>query len=177
MIHDGSCDNRGMRISIIVAVAENGVIGRDNDLPWRLSADLKRFKSLTMGHHLLLGRKTWESIGRPLPGREMIVVSRSALDLPDGVHRSPSVEAGIERARAWDEDELFVAGGASIYAAVLPLCDRIYLTRIGAEIDGDVTFPDFDLDDWLVVEHEELSADDKNEHPTTFVVLDRATPS
>lgn len=166
-----------MRISIIVAVADNDVIGRDNDLPWRLSADLKRFKTLTMGHHLLLGRKTWESIGRPLPGREMIVVSRSQLDLPEGVHLSPSVEAGIERARSWGEDELFVAGGASIYAAVLPQCDRIYMTRVGAAVDGDVTFPDIDLDEWLEVGREELPRDDRNEYPTTFVVLDRGTPS
>ena len=104
-----------MKISIIVAIADTGVIGRDNKLPWRLSSDLQRFKKLTMGHHLLLGRKTFESIGGPLPGREMIVVSRGTPNLPDGVHLSPSVVSGIERAQLEGEEELFVAGGASIY--------------------------------------------------------------
>jgi len=168
-----ACENHGMKISIIVAVADNGVIGRDNDLPWRLSADLRRFKSLTMGHHLLLGRKTFASIGKPLPGREMIVVSRGAPDLPDGVHLSDSVEAGIERARAYGEDELFVAGGASIYAAVLPLCDRIYLTEVHAEPEGDVRWPDVALSGWHEARREEIDVDDKNEYRTTFRVLER----
>jgi len=164
-----------VKISIIVAVADNGVIGRDNDLPWRLSADLRRFKALTMGHHLLLGRKTFDSIGRPLPGREMIVVSRSHPELPDGVHLSDSIEAAIERARAYGDDELFVAGGASIYAAVLPLCDRIYLTRVHAEVDGDVRLPDLDLAAWDEVRREQVPADENNEHATTFSVLERAS--
>lgn len=162
-----------MKISIIVAVAENGVIGRDNELPWRLSADLKRFKALTMGHHLLLGRKTFASIGRALPGREMIVVSRDAPPLPDGVHLAHSVEEGIERARSYDEDELFVAGGASLYAATLPLCDRIYMTHVEAEIDGDVMFPEVDLSSWSEARREQVAADDKNQYPTTFVVYER----
>jgi dihydrofolate reductase len=164
-----------MKISIIVAVADNGVIGRDNDLPWRLSADLRRFKTLTMGHHLLLGRKTFASIGRPLPGREMIVVSRSQPELPEGVHLAESIEAAIERARAYDEDELFVAGGASVYAALLGRCDRIYLTRVHAEVDGDVRFPDFDAKQWDEVRREEIPADEDNEHATTFSVLERAS--
>jgi dihydrofolate reductase len=162
-----------MKISIIVAVAENGVIGRDNELPWRLSADLKRFKALTMGHHLLLGRKTFASIGRALPGREMIVVSRGTPPLPDGVHLAHSVKEGIERARSYDEDELFVAGGASVYAATLPLCDRIYMTHVEAEIDGDVVFPEVDLSSWSEVRREQVAADDKNQYPTTFVVYER----
>jgi len=163
-----------MRVSIIVAVADNGVIGRDNDLPWRLSADLQRFKALTMGHHLLLGRKTFESIGRVLPGREMIVVSRRHPELPEGVHLSASVEEGIERAQSHGEDELFVAGGASIYAAVLPLCDRLYLTRVEAAVAGDVLFPDLDLSTWREVSRAELGADENNEYPTTYVVYERA---
>lgn len=168
-----ACDNAAMKLSIIVAVARNGVIGRDNDLPWRLSADLKRFKALTMGHHVLMGRKTFESIGRALPGREIIVASRRELELPEHVHRAASVPAGIERARSYDEDELFVAGGASIYEATLPLCDRIYLTRVRAEIEGDVRFPNVDLSSWNEVEREELAADDKNEYPTTFLIYER----
>lgn len=169
-----ACDNPGMKLSIIVAVARNGVIGRDNDLPWRLSADLKRFKALTMGHHVLMGRKTFESIGRALPGREIIVASSRELELPEHVHRASSVPAAIERARSYDEDELFVAGGASIYEATLPLCDRIYLTRVEAEVEGDVRFPDVDWSSWSEVESEELPADDHNEYPTTFVIYERA---
>lgn len=166
-----------MRVSIIVAIARNGVIGRDNDLPWRLSADLRRFKALTMGHHLLLGRKTFESIGRPLPGREMIVVSHGKPELPDGVHLSCSVQDGIERARSFGEDELFVAGGASIYATVLPTCDRVYLTRVEATVEGDVWFPDVDFGAWTEVSRQEVGADADNEYPTTFIVYDRGVAS
>lgn len=166
-----------MRVSIIVAVAENGVIGRDNTLPWRLSADLRRFKALTMGHHLLLGRKTFESIGRPLPGREMIVVSCGHPDLPEGVHLAGSLPEGVERARIHGEDELFVAGGASIYAEALSLCDRIYLTRVEATVAGDVWFPEVDFDAWTELSREELAADDDNEYATTFVVYERSATS
>lgn len=164
-----------MKISIIVAVSENGVIGRDNDLPWRLSADLKRFKALTMGHHLLMGRKTFESIGRPLPGREIIVVSRTEPDLPEGVHLSPTVEEGIERARQYREDELFVAGGASIYAATLPLASRLYLTWVRADVEGDVHFPELDLTAWTEVSCEELEASEANEYPTAFCLYERVS--
>ena len=165
-----------MRISIIVAIADNGVIGRDNELPWRLSADLQRFKALTMGHHLLLGRKTFESIGRPLPGREMIVVSRGTPALPEGVHLSSSVNDGVERARSYAEDELFVAGGASIYAVTLAACDRIYLTRVHGDVDGDVLFPKVDWSAWDEVSGENIPADERNEYETTFNVYDRGAP-
>ena len=163
----------GMRISIIVAVAENGVIGRDNELPWRLSADLQRFKALTMGHHLLVGRKTWESIGRPLPGRETIVVSRGEPELPDDVHLSHTVEEGIERAEAWGESELFIGGGCSIYRAALPLVDRIYMTWVNARVEGDVYFPEIDLTGWNEVSSEDLPADADNAYPTTFTAYER----
>ena len=163
-----------MKISIIVAMAENRVIGRDNSLPWRLSADLRRFKALTMGHHLLLGRKTFESIGRALPGREMIVVSRGRPRLPEGVHLAGSVEEAIARARAWDEDELFVAGGASIYAELLPRCDRLYLTHVHAVVSGDVLFPDVDFDEWTEESRQDVAADEDNEHASTFVVYARS---
>lgn len=166
-----------MKVSIIVAVAQNGVIGRDNGLPWRLSADLRRFKALTMGHHLLLGRKTFESIGRALPGREMIVVSRGRPELPAGVHLSSSLQDGIERARSFGEDELFVAGGASIYAAVLPTCDRVYLTRVEAIVEGDVLFPDVDFAAWTEVSRENVADEGDNEYPTTFVIYDRGAAS
>ena len=162
-----------MKISIIVAIADNGVIGRDNELPWRLSADLQRFKALTMGHHLLLGRKTFEAIGRPLPGREMIVVSRGTPELPDGVHLASSILDGIERARSLGEEELFVAGGASIYAVTLTDCDRVYLTRVHDDVDGDVLFPAVDWSLWDEVSRQEIPADERNEYATTFTVYDR----
>jgi dihydrofolate reductase len=162
-----------MKISIIVAIADTGVIGHNNELPWRLSSDLQRFKKLTMGHHLLLGRKTFESIGGPLPGREMIVVSRGTPNLPDGVNLAPSVDSGIEQAQLEGEEELFVAGGASIYAATLTSCHRIYLTRVHTDIRGDVMFPKTDWSVWTEVSREGIVADDRNEHPSTFIVYDR----
>ena len=164
-----------MKISIIVAIADNGVIGHDNDLPWRLSADLQRFKALTLGHHLLLGRKTFDSIGRALPGREMIVISRGTPTLPDGVHLAASVIDGIKRARSRGEEELFVAGGASIYAVTLTECDRIYLTRVHADVAGKVLFPKVEWSRWNEASRQEIPADDRNEYPTTFSVYDRGT--
>jgi dihydrofolate reductase len=126
-----------MKLSLIVAASDRGVIGRAGGLPWRLSADLRRFKSLTMGHALILGRKTWDSIGRPLPGRRMIVVSRGEPALPDGVLRAASFEAALEQARRIEGEETFVIGGAAIYEAALALVDRIYLTRVHGNVDGD----------------------------------------
>jgi len=162
-----------MRIAVIVAMAENGVIGRDNDLPWHLSADLKRFKRLTMGHHLLLGRRTFEAIGRSLPGRHMVVVSRGRPELPDGVALVSSLEEGIELAQRTGEAEVFVAGGAQIYRLALPLAHRIYLTRIHQEIPGDAVFPDLDEADWTVVEQEHHDADEICLFDYSFLILDR----
>lgn len=162
-----------MKISIIVAVAEDGVIGRDNDLPWRLSADLKRFKELTMGHHLLVGRKTWESIGRPLPGRTMIVVSRGTPGLPEGVHLVGSIEDGIELAQNTGDDELFVAGGAAIYEATLPLADRLYFTRVQAAVEGDTFLTGLELGEWHEVSRKQIEADDDNAFATSFIVYER----
>ena len=162
-----------MRTSIIVAVAENGVIGRDDDLPWHLSADLKRFKRLTMGHHLLLGRKTFEAIGRPLPGRHMVVISRGRPELPPEITVAGSLEEGIEMAKRAGDQEAFVAGGAQIYALALPLADRIYLTRIHQEFAGDAEFPDLDEDDWIPVEHEHHQADEINPFGYSFLILER----
>ncbi|MCZ6507515.1 MAG: dihydrofolate reductase [Acidobacteria bacterium] len=146
-----------MRISIIVAVATNGVIGHSNALPWNLASDLRRFKRLTMSHHLVVGRRTWESIGRALPGRRMIVISRSTPTLPVGVQATGGLDEAIALAVAAGDDELFVAGGAAIYALALPVADRLYLNRIHADIDGDVYFPELDLDDWVKVASKALS--------------------
>ena len=163
-----------MKISIIAAVAENGVIGRDNQLPWRLSSDMQRFKELTMGHHLLVGRKTWESIGRPLPGRHIIVVSHGSPKLPERVHLAASIVDGIERARSYGEEELFVAGGASIYTLTLPSCDRIYLTRVHARVSGDAFFPKIDWSAWHEISRDDVDADERNDYPTSFIVYERS---
>lgn len=165
-----------MRISIIAALAANGVIGRDNRLPWRLSADLKRFKALTMGHHLVMGRKTFASIGKPLPGRTTIVITRDADFRADGIQVAHSIDDALALARS--DDEVFVAGGAEIYQQVLHLADRMYLTRVHADVEGDATFPEFDdVTEWRLDDVEHREPDEKNEHPFSFLVYDRAAPA
>lgn len=163
-----------MRLSLIAALAENRVIGRDGELPWRLSADLRRFKRLTMGHHLLVGRKTFESIGRPLPGRIMVVLSRRGVELPEGVRQAGSLEAAVAIARESGDDEAFVAGGGAVYAQALPLADRLYLTRVEASYAGDVLFPAFDETSWRLLESERHPADERNETAARFEVWERS---
>jgi len=162
-----------MRISIIAAVADNGVTGRGGQLPWRLSADLKRFKKLTMGHTIVMGRKTWESIGRPLPGRRMVVVTRQNDYRADGVEVVSSLDAAIDVAAAAGDDETFVIGGAEIYRLALPRADRLCLTRVRATIEGDTSFPEFDPTHWRLVESEPLAADESNEFPSCFERYER----
>jgi dihydrofolate reductase len=163
-------------ISIIVAVAENGVIGRGGQLPWRLSSDLRRFKQLTMGHTVIMGRRTWESIGRPLPGRRMVVVSRQAdcrTNNPS-IHVATSIDEAIAIAEAADDDEAFVIGGAELYRAALPIANRLYLSRILADVPGDTFFPDVDWKEWRRVESEDYVADEANDYPHTFEVYERS---
>ena len=162
-----------MTLSLIAAVAENGVIGRDGGLPWRLSADLKRFKSLTMGHAVIMGRRTWESIGRPLPGRRMIVVSRQPGYAAAGVEVVGDFEAA--RTLCAGDAEAFVIGGAEFYCTALPVADRFYLTRVHAEVAGDATFPDVDWSAWRLVKSERNTADAKNEFDYSFEDYQRAT--
>ena len=164
-----------MKISLIVAMAEGGVIGRAGTLPWHLPADLARFKRLTMDHHLIVGRRTWDSIGRSLPGRRMLVVSRRALDLalPDGVRGVTSLDAALAIAAAAGEDEAFVAGGAALYREALPHADRLYVTWVRAEVTGDTFFPAVEPADWREVAREEVAADDRNPIATSFAVYDR----
>ena len=138
----------------MAAVAENGTIGREGDLPWRLPADLRRFRSLTAGHHLLVGRRTWESIGRPLPDRRILVLTSRDLELPGTVSAVRSLAEGIATARGRGEDELFVAGGAAVYREALPLADRLYLTRVEEPVAGDVSFPSWDPADWTLTSSE-----------------------
>lgn len=138
-------------IAAVVAVARDGAIGRAGDLPWHAPEDLAHFKAVTMGHTLVIGRRTWDSIGRVLPGRRFVVVSRSPLsDLPDGAEAAPSPSEGLVRARRTDPDPI-VAGGATIYDALLPEIDRIHRTTVDVEVpDADAWFPDLDPAEWDV---------------------------
>ena len=164
-----------MRVSLIVAMSENGVIGRDGDLPWRLSADLQRFKRLTMGHHIVMGRKTFESIGRALPGRKMVVVTRQENYSASNVYIANSLAAAVQVARDAGDEELFIIGGGEIYRQALQLADRIYLTRVRAVVDGDTFFPTLDYDSWRLVEREAHAANEKNEYDHTFEVHQRTS--
>lgn len=160
-----------MRLSLIVAMATNRVIGRDGDLPWHLSADLRRFKKITMGHHLIMGRKTYESIGRPLPGRTSIVITRQPNYEADEVLVAHDFPAAIEMATS--DDEIFVVGGAEIYRIAIHSVDRIYFTSVHADVRGDVLFPEYDLSDWQLVESVQHVADDKNSFDYSFLIYDR----
>lgn len=166
------------RLTLIVAAAENQVIGRDGELPWRLSSDLARFKRLTMGHALIMGRKTYESIGRPLPGRASIVLTRNASWKAghDGVVTTTSLDEAVQSAKAAEtvsSTEAFVIGGGEIYRLALPEADRVQLTRVHSRVEGDATFPVLDKRDWQLVESEDHPADERNEHACTFEVWDR----
>jgi dihydrofolate reductase len=164
-----------MRISIIAAIAENGIIGRGGQLPWRLSDDLKRFKRLTMGHTIIMGRRTWESIGRALPGRRTVVVTRNPavrVDLKD-VEIAGSIDAAIQLAKDAGDDEAFIVGGAEMYRESLALADRLHVTRVHANVDGDTCFPEVHWSDWRLVESEPHAADEKNEYDCSFEVYDR----
>lgn len=163
-----------MRLSLIVAMSENRVIGRQGTLPWRLPSDLRRFKRLTMGHHLIMGRRTFESIGRCLPGRTSVVLTRRR----DYDGRGAVVVHDLQSALrcAGNDSEAFVIGGAEIYLATLPVVDRVYLTLVHAVLEGDVFFPPCDPDAWTVVRRERIAADDRNQYDHSFLVMDRVAP-
>jgi dihydrofolate reductase len=159
-----------MSISIIAALSNNNVIGRNNALPWHLSADLKRFKALTMGHTLVMGRKTFQSIGRPLPGRRTVVVTRGDFRA-DGVDVVHSLQDALA-------DGAFICGGAEIYAQSLERADRMYLTRVHVDVEGDAFFPEFDdVTEWKLVDAEHCEADEKNEYPYSFLTYERSPVS
>jgi dihydrofolate reductase len=166
-----------MKMTIIAALSTNGVIGRDGQVPWRLSTDLKRLKALTMGHHLLMGRKTFESIGKPLPGRVTIVISRQEGYSPAGVQVVHSLDDAVRLAADAGETEAFIAGGAEIYRQAIHRAHRMELTRVHAEVEGDTWFPEFDdVSEWKLVDAEHFEADEKNEYPFSFLTYDRAAP-
>ena len=166
-----------MRVSIIVAVAENGVIGRDNDLPWRLSGDLKRFKAVTMGKPIVMGRKTFDSIGRPLPGRANIVLTRDTNYSAEGIEVTNSLSEAISIAQSAatksDVEEIMVIGGAKIYEAVLAEADRLYVTEVHTDVEGDVRFPNIDKRVWKEMSREFCKASFGETCDYSFVQYDR----
>lgn len=162
-----------MIISLIVAMDRQRGIGLEGGLPWHLSSDLKRFKTLTMGHHLIMGRKTYESIGKPLPGRTMIVISRNPDYTAEGCIVVPSLEEALVRARLEGQEEVFVIGGGEIFQQILPMADRIYLTEVHAITEADVFFPDFSLDGWQVLESSFVPSGPKDDFDSTYKLLER----
>jgi dihydrofolate reductase len=158
-------------ITLVVAVADNGVIGRDNTLPWHLPDDLKRFKQLTLGKPIVMGRKTFDSIGRPLPGRHNIIVTRDPNYHREGVTVVHDVDAALRAAGA--VPEIMVIGGAELFRTLLPRAGRLHLTRVHGNIEGDVLWPALDDRAWSVVERESHSADERHAWPMTFEVWEK----
>lgn len=165
------------RVALVVAVAENGVIGKDGKLPWHISSDLKFFRAITMNKPIVMGRKTYDSIGKPLDGRDNIVVTRNAAFQAEGVFVAGDVEQAMElarnKARERGANEISVIGGAQIYAATLPFADIIYLTEVHDEPDGDAFFPEIDKDTWREVSRERREAGEQDSADYSFVVLER----
>lgn len=164
-------------VAIIAAVARNGVIGADGAMPWRLSTDLRRFKALTLGHPVVMGRRTFDAIGRPLPGRANIIVSRRVDFAPAGAAVVPSLEAALAAGRRAAEaagvDTVFVIGGGEIYRAALPVAGRLLITHVETEPDGDTRFPAIDPAEWAVVAEESVPAGATDSAATRFVNYER----
>lgn len=161
-----------MKVVIIVAMDIRGLIGDNNSLPWRLPADLRYFNKLTIGKTLLMGRKTYESIGRPLPGRKNIVVTSNTDYHVDGC----TVASSLERALCVvsnDTKEIMVIGGASLYKQFLPIVNRVYITHVNAELEGNIWFPNWDTNQWREIKRENYASDDKNRYSYSFVVYDK----
>ncbi|MEL6289497.1 MAG: dihydrofolate reductase, partial [Pseudomonadota bacterium] len=167
-----------IEIALVVAAAENGVIGRDGGLPWHVSSDLKFFRKTTLGKPIVMGRKTFEAIGRPLDGRPNLVVSRDAHFYPDGALAFPTLEDALDVARTLaadlGQDEVAVIGGAQIYAATLGLADRIYLTRIHSAPEGDAHLAPLDDEVWTETSRERFAAGPKDDHDYSIIVMERA---
>lgn len=159
-------------ISLLLAMDKNQLIGKDNDLPWRLPADLAYFKRVTMGHPIIMGRKTYDSIGRPLPGRENIIVTRDTSYKAEGCKVIHSIEDIVKMSEETDQ-ELFVIGGAEIFKEILPHSDRLYITEIEEEFEGDTYFPAFDKDEWKIISKEKGIKDEKNPYEYTFLVYEK----
>ena len=162
-----------MKISMIAAMAHDRVIGKDNQMPWHLPADLAHFKRVTLGKPVLMGRKTFESIGRPLPGRRNLVISRNPGYQAEGIEVVGSVEAALALLAGSSVEELMVIGGGHLYAEMLPSADCLYLTRMDLAVEGDTRFPAFDDGQWQRVDCESHPADEKNPHPYSFETWQR----
>jgi dihydrofolate reductase len=162
-----------MKVSMIVAASANNVIGDDGSLPWHLSEDLRRFKEITMGKPMIMGRLTYESIGKALPGRRSIVLTRQADYKPEGVEVVSTPEAALKL--AGDADEVMVIGGGEIYRQFLPMTDRIYLTRVHTEFDGDTFFPEIREDEWRIVSSQPLPPNDERPFSISFQTLERVS--
>jgi dihydrofolate reductase len=159
-----------MTVSIIVAIAKNNAIGKDNKLLWYLPNDLKHFKDVTTGHTVIMGRKTYDSVGKPLPKRRNIIITRQAISI-EGCEVVNSLETALALCK--DEDEVFIVGGAEIYRQSIPLTNRIYLTVIDQEFDGDSFFPELDPAEWEEKERENFEPDEKNKLRYSFITLER----
>jgi len=162
-------------LSLLVAMDEKRGIGKAGGLPWRLSSDLKRFRELTMGHHIIVGRKTFDSIGKPLPGRQTIIVTRNADFHHEGCFIARSVDDAIQLARARGESEAFICGGVEIYAQAMGTADRMYLTLVHADANADTFFPEWNRNEWIERESQPHGADEKNQYPFTFKLLVKKT--
>jgi dihydrofolate reductase len=162
-----------MLLSAIVAVSQNGVIGHQNQIPWYLPADLKYFQKTTSGHHILMGRNCFESIGRPLPKRTNVVITRNLFFIATGCLIAHSIAEALKIAEANGETEAFIIGGGEIYAQSMRLVDRIYLTEVALTVEGDVFFPDLDPNHWALKSAEAHMADEKNEFDYTFKIFER----
>jgi dihydrofolate reductase len=166
-----------MKLALIAAVADNGIVGRNNTMPWHLPEDLKYFKRVTLGKPVVMGRKTWDSIGRPLPGRTNIVISRQVNLVIEGATVVADLRTALELAQSIGEtdgsEELMVIGGSEIYALALPLAQRLYLTEVHAEVTGDASFPDWNRGEWEEASRLRHGADDSNPFDYSFVVYDR----
>lgn len=164
-----------MIVSLIVACARNRAIGIENRLPWHLPEDLKRFRTITSGHPVIMGRKTFESIGRPLPNRANIVVTRQSRYQPEGVQVARSLDDALARAKAApnSSDEVFVIGGAEIYRLALPRADRLYITSVETDLAGDAFFPEWSSEDFHEISRERHGADERHAFAYQFLVLER----
>lgn len=171
------CEQQDAVISMIAAVAENGVIGNGNQLPWRLSTDFRYFKSKTIGKPLIMGRKTFQSIGAPLPERQTIVISRNSDYSAEGIDVAVDLSSALECARCWAQrlavDEIMICGGGEIYRHALPLAQRIYMTRVHCSPEGDAYFPDLSMDHWRIIEERFVEAGPHDNVAMTFLIYER----
>ncbi len=162
-----------MVISFIVAASENNVIGKDNQLPWHLPTDTKYFKNITWGMPVIMGRKSFEALGKPLKGRKNIVITRNKNWKAEGVQVVQSIDKAITAATQADVREIFITGGAEIFQAALPSADKIYLTRVHGNFDGDAFFPEINEDEWKLTKNFDCEPDDKNPYALSFQVWER----